>query len=62
MPKRSGPGVRCVNCGCRLDPDERCDCEERENQMLRKQALRKLQLAERNKRLLERAFDEFDCC
>ena len=62
MPKRSSPGVRCVNCGCRLDPGERCDCEERENQMLRKQALKKLQLAERNKRLLERAFDEFDCC
>lgn len=62
MAKRNGPGVRCVNCGCILDYGERCDCEERENQMLRKQALRKLQLLAKNKRLLDTAFDEYDCC
>ena len=61
MAKRSGPGVRCVNCGCRLDPGERCDCEERESQMIHKQSMRRLQLVERNKRLLERAFAEYDC-
>lgn len=27
MNKKS-PGIRCVNCGCRLDPGERCDCEK----------------------------------
>ena len=62
MAKRHGPGIRCVNCGCRLDPGERCDCEEREHQMMLKQAMRRLELIAKNRRLLERAYDDFDCC
>lgn len=26
MPRKS-PGIRCTECGCRLDPGERCDCK-----------------------------------
>lgn len=61
MTKRHGPGIRCVNCGCHLDPGERCDCEEREAQAVAKQTARRRQLIERNRRLLEKAFAEYDC-
>ena len=27
MSKKSA-GIRCMECGCRLDPGERCDCEK----------------------------------
>ena len=61
MIKRHGPGIRCINCGCHLDPGERCDCEEREAQAAAKQTARRRQLIERNRRLLEKAFAEYDC-
>lgn len=61
MAKRHGPGIRCAFCGCTLDPGERCDCKEREAQAFAKQKARRLQLIERNRRLLEKAFAEYDC-
>lgn len=26
--------IRCANCGAFLDPGERCDCEEIENELM----------------------------
>lgn len=27
MKSKKGPGIRCTDCGCRLDHGEHCDCE-----------------------------------
>lgn len=54
------PGVRCVNCGCRLDPGERCDCEriERQNRTAEQRA-RTRAIIEHNMRMIEQAQREF---
>ena len=39
--RKNGPGIRCVNCGCRLDSGERCDCEQQEAQRKAVQAAAK---------------------
>lgn len=60
MTKRHGPGIRCVNCGCHLDPGERCDCEEREAQAVAKQTARRRKLIAQNRMMRERAFNDYD--
>lgn len=61
MKQKSGPGVRCVNCGCRLDSGERCDCERVEAEKRQsEQAARRIKLVEKTRLLLEQAFAEYD--
>lgn len=35
--KDKKPGIRCANCGARLDSGERCDCEQYMAEHARKQ-------------------------
>lgn len=61
MAKRKSQGVRCVNCGCTLDPGERCDCEKLE--VKRKEMAQKAQrsrIVSHNIRMMEQARIEFD--
>ena len=55
MPKKF-PGIRCVNCGCRLDPGERCDCEKiTAEKRTAEQMERTRRIVEHNLRLMEEA-------
>lgn len=58
---KKGPGIRCVECGCRLDPGERCDCEKlaAERAWLETFARRRKLIAH-NMRMMEQAQREFD--
>lgn len=61
MARKKGPGIRCVNCGCHLDPGERCDCEKLEAQ--RRSAAKQAEtrrIVEHNLRMMEQALVEFD--
>lgn len=59
--RRNGPGILCVNCGCRLDTGERCDCEEREQQAAQKRKTAKTRrIIAHNMRMMEQAQIEFD--
>ena len=62
MAKRNnGPGILCVNCGCRLDPGERCDCEQREQQNAQQRKTAKTRrIIAHNIRMMEQAQIEFD--
>lgn len=51
MSKKFPPGVRCVECGCRLDPGERCDCET--NSAARSSTK---QIIEHNKAIMKTAY------
>lgn len=56
LQRYAGQAVRCVNCGCRLDPGERCDCEQQEAQ--RKTAAQQAKtrcIVEHNTRMMEQA-------
>lgn len=49
----------CVNCGARLDPGERCDCEKREAELREDRRRRKLyELEKKNPEEYERAMEE----
>ena len=54
-------GIRCTECGARLDPGERCDCERTaaEKQTARQLAHTRRIIAH-NIRMMERAQAEFD--
>lgn len=62
MTKRNrGPGIVCTNCGCRLDPGERCDCEEREQRSAQQRKTAKTRrIIAHNIRMMEQARIEFD--
>ena len=63
MAKRNGPGIRCVNCGCRLDPGERCDCEQQEaKRRAEERAAHTRQVVAHNLRMIENAYVEYDAC
>lgn len=56
----TGPGIRCVDCGCRLDPGERCDCEKQEDERkTAEKAAATRRIAEHNLRMMEQAAMEF---
>lgn len=60
MSRKNSPGIVCVNCGCRLDPGERCDCERTEAE--RRAAARAAEtrrIVEHNPRMMEQAQMEF---
>ena len=60
MARKNRPGVRCVNCGCQLDPGERCDCERIEAE--RREEARKAEtrrIVEHNLRMMEQAQLEY---
>lgn len=61
MAKKNGPDIRCVNCGCHLDPGERCDCEQQEaqNKAARKAAETRRIIAH-NLRVIEEAQREWE--
>ena len=60
MVKRNGPGIRCVNCGCHLDPGERCDCERVEaERRAAEKAANTRRIVEHNLRVMEQAQLEF---
>lgn len=62
MAKKHGPGIRCANCGCHLDPGERCDCEQQEQQRKDAAARAKTRrLIAHNLRMVERAQEEWLC-
>ena len=60
------PGIRCTECGARLDPGERCDCERTQNA---RPATKRI--IEHNKPMMKNAFSntrrinrtylDFDC-
>lgn len=50
--------MQCMNCGAYLDPDERCDCEEREVMSL-KQMQKKRLAASKNREMYEKAREEW---
>lgn len=59
MPKKS-PGICCVNCGCRLDPGERCDCEKiTAEKRTAEQLARTRRIVEHNLRVMEEAEKEW---
>ena len=61
MAKRDSPGVLCVNCGCRLDSGERCDCEQQEAQRrTERKAARTREIIAHNLRMMEQAQEEWD--
>lgn len=65
MSKKSPPGVRCVECGCRLDPGERCDCktnpdERRSTQQIIEHNKAMMKTAYSNSRRINQAFLNFD--
>lgn len=55
------PGVRCAECGCRLDPGELCDCDRiaAERAWLESFA-RKRKLVAHNIRMMEEARREYE--
>lgn len=60
MSKRNDPGIRCVNCGCRLDPGERCDCEEIEvRQKTAAEKAKTRRIIAHNMRMMEKADEEW---
>ena len=60
MSRKNGPGIRFVNCGCRLDPGERCDCERTEaERRAAEKAARTRRIVEHNQRVMEQAQLEF---
>ena len=61
MAKSRSQGVRCVNCGCYLDPGDRCDCEQLEAERLaeRKRAETR-RIVEQNLRIIEQAEKEWE--
>ena len=63
MAKRRSMAVRCPDCGAYLDSGERCDCERIHAERGEAQNLsRRRKLIAQNRRMLERAFAEYDCC
>ncbi len=61
MLRKKGPGIRCANCGCHLDPGERCDCEQREaERRAAEKAAATRRIVEHNLRMMEQAMVEFD--
>lgn len=61
MAKNRSQGVRCTNCGCFLDRNERCDCEqlEAERRAERKRAETR-RIVEHNLRIMEQAEKEWE--
>ena len=60
MAKRNGPGIRCVNCGCHLDPGKRCDCERVEaERRAAEKAANTRRIVEHKLRVMEQAQLEF---
>ena len=61
MANKKGPGIRCVECGARLDPGERCDCEKiiAQQREARKSA-RTREIVANNIRMMERAETEWE--
>lgn len=55
------PGIRCPDCGCRLDPGEQCDCERiaAERKALKKHADTQAIIAH-NLEVVEQAMLEWD--
>lgn len=55
------PGIRCMECGARLDPGERCDCERAASEKrTAKQLAHTRRIIAHNIRMMERAQTEFD--
>lgn len=61
MTSKKHPGIRCMECGARLDPGERCDCEKiiAERKLAEKKA-RTRRIIEHNLRVVEHAMIEWD--
>lgn len=60
MTSKKGPGIRCTDCGCRLDPGERCDCERlAAEKRSKQQQAKKRQIIARNRRIMEQAMIEW---
>ena len=56
----AGQAVRCVNCGCRLAPGERCDCERVEaERRAAEKAANTRRIVEHNLRMMEQAQLEY---
>lgn len=54
------PGIRCVNCGCRLDHGERCDCEKITAEKRTAEQMEKTRrIVEHNLRVMEEAEKEW---
>lgn len=56
------PGIKCPDCGCRLDSGEVCDCERlrAENAQKKKHAKTQAIIAH-NMEMIERAMMEWHC-
>ena len=61
MKRDKYPGIRCPECGARLDPDEVCDCErlKAEQEQRRKRAKTQAIIAH-NLEVVEQAILEWD--
>lgn len=56
------PGIKCPDCGCRLDPGEVCDCERLKAEMEeRKKHARTQAIIAHNMEVIEQAMHEWDC-
>jgi len=63
MARKKGIAVRCPDCGAFLDCGERCDCEQiAAERREAKRASQRRKLIEQNRRMMEQAFAEYDCC
>ena len=61
MKKPKAAGIRCCECGCRLDPGERCDCEkENAERRTAEQLAKTRRIIAQNIRMMEQAAIEFD--
>lgn len=61
MKNKRLPGIRCVECGARLDPGERCDCEKTiAQQREARKSAKTREIVAHNMRMMERAAMEWD--
>lgn len=55
------PGIRCTECGARVDPGERCDCERTAaEKRTARQLAHTRRIIAHNIRMMEQAQTEFD--